>query len=177
MFIERMKGQDYIDQSRAYLNYLEEHLNNVARAFQEVSEACDGMAWVGDDSIWHTLRIEVEHHDLSKFSSIEFISYRAKFFPVQEMPEEDTFDHAWEHHKLNNTHHWESIRYNPYTPGITERDLIHMVIDWTAMGYRFGDTAEAYYIANKNKIIIQPEWLPFLESIFEALRKHNVNTN
>lgn len=38
-----MKGQDYIDKSRQYLDYLEEHLNNVQFAFTEVSDACDGM--------------------------------------------------------------------------------------------------------------------------------------
>ena len=55
-FIDRMKGQDYIDKSREYLDYLEEHLENVRQAFIELSNACDGkMMWVGDDFAWHTL--------------------------------------------------------------------------------------------------------------------------
>jgi hypothetical protein len=44
-FINRMKGQDYIDKTREYLNYLEEHLENVRRAFCELSDICVGMHW------------------------------------------------------------------------------------------------------------------------------------
>lgn len=46
-FISKMQGQDYIDKTRLYLDYLEEHLNNVAKAFADLSDACEGMYWVG----------------------------------------------------------------------------------------------------------------------------------
>lgn len=175
MFIEKMKGQDYIDKIRKYLDYLEEHLNNVAKAFQEVSEACNGMAWVGDDFTWHTLRHEVEYHDISKFSKDEFTQYRSKFFSVDDELHDTQlldmkFDNAFDNHKVKNTHHWQSIRYDDKTPGITERDIVHMVVDWTAMGYKFGDTAEAYYNANKNDIFIKEDFIPFLTEIFDRLK-------
>jgi len=165
-----MEGQKYIDQTRKYLDYLEEHLNNIARAFEEVSKACDGMAWVGDDKAWYTLKYEVEHHDLSKFSKEEFTQYRGKFYPIE--GEINTkLGSAWSNHKSANTHHWESIRCDADYPGVTERDLVHMVIDWTAMGYKFGDTAQEYYESNIMKINLLDSQIVFIYEIFDRLKK------
>lgn len=164
MFIERMAGQDYIDQARKYLNYLEEHLNNVKRAFQEVSEACKDMWWVSDDYLWHTFRSEVEWHDVSKFSQHEFTQYADKFFPTKHEPMEwhdNGFDKAWEHHKKHNRHHHETA--------MMSLDIVHMVIDWTAMGYKFNDTAKEYYEKNKDKINLSKEHKKFLYEIFDRL--------
>ena len=178
MFIEQqdMLGQQYIDQTREYLNYLEEHFANIRKAFQEISEACDGMVWVGDDNTWHTLREEVCLHDVSKFSSSEFTQYRAKFYPVtDELDSPKAFARAWVHHYLSNSHHWEYINTLSPTliaskPGLIERYLVHMVVDWQAMGYKFGDTAQAYYEANKDSIKLAPEHIEFIYQIFNRLR-------
>lgn len=168
MFIERMKGQDYIDKTREYLDYLEDHLNNIAKAFQEVSEACDGMAWVGDDFTWHTFRREVEYHDVSKFSKDEFTQYRGQFFSVDDELHdtqllEMNFDNAFENHKKLNHHHWQTTA--------TENDIVHMIIDWTAMGYKFGSTAEQYYKDNKNDIKIDKKLIPFMNEMFKRIGK------
>ncbi len=81
-FINRMAGQDYISKFREYLDYIEEHLNNVNKAFEEVSWACAAMPMIGDDHNWHTLRQEVRNHDLSKFGVEEFCAYRNSFYPI-----------------------------------------------------------------------------------------------
>ena len=163
-YINRMKGQDYIDKSRQYLDYLEEHLNNVQFAFTEVSDACDGMQWVGDDSFWHTLRADVIAHDISKFSKDEFVQYRDSFFPVNDEDKKASgIDAAWHHHKENNHHHHETCK--------TYKDIVHMVIDWTAMGYKFGDTAKIYYEANKDTIKLSAEHEAFVYEIFERIEK------
>ena len=178
MFIERMDGQDYIDKTREYLDYLEKHINNIARAFQEVSEACDGMAWVGDDFSWHTLRNEVEQHDLSKFTKEEFTQYRDNFCPTQfeldnPMSVKQNFGNAWNHHKRHNPHHHESIRYEAGLPGLTELDIVHMIVDWTAMSYKFGGSAQSYYEANADKITVRGDFLPFMYEVFSRIRKYN----
>lgn len=178
MFIEQnqMIGQDYIKQTRAYLDYLEEHLNNIRKAFQEISEACDGMTWVGDDLTWYLLKDEVCLHDLSKFSAEEFTQYRANFFPT----EYDTdniatdFEQAWKHHYSVNEHHAEFINSLPKEvldskPGLVERYLVHMIIDWTAMGYKFGDTAQQYYESNRDKINLCKKHEDFIYTIFKKL--------
>ena len=173
MFIDRLKGHDYIDATRKYLDYLEEHLNNVAKAFDELSRACEGMHWVSSDYDWHSIKHDVYLHDLSKFSPDEFVQYRAKFYPVKlnipdcgfELEEfNKDFDLACAHHKKHNSHHWESIKYY--------RDFIHMIIDWTAMSYKFGDTPWGFYEKNKSQIKL-PSWAERdVEEIFERLRKY-----
>ena len=182
MFIEKghMIGQSYINKTREYLNYLEEHFDNIRKAFQELSVACDGMTWVGDDNTWHTLRHEVCHHDISKFSTEEFVPYRNRFFPLDTTTEEDkdTFNKAWIHHYEVNEHHWEYInRLSDETtnnkPGLIERYLIHMLVDWTAMGYKFGDTAQEYYEQNKHKILLKPDQVEFIYTIFNRLAKRS----
>ncbi len=167
MFIERMAGQDYIDKTRDYLNYVEEHLENVRKAFSELSLACDGMQWVGDDYAWHMLREEVIWHDVSKLSQAELVPYTDKFYPTEHEPMEwynNGFDKAWEHHKRHNQHHHESVK--------TYTDIVHMVIDWTAMGYKFGDTAQEYYERNKDNISLSDDHEKFLYELFDKLEKY-----
>ena len=163
-FIERMKGQDYIDKTREYLDYLEEHLNNVKKAFCELSVACDGMWWVCDDMAWHTLRKEVEWHDVSKFSKEEFVQYRDSFFSVNDKDKNNSgMVEAWEHHKNKNPHHHETVR--------NRLDIIHMIIDWTAMGYKFGDTAQQYYESNKDKISLTDDQIDTMYEVFDRIKR------
>ena len=165
MYIEKnqMKATEYIKATRDYLDYLEEHIENVRKAFCEVSDKCKGMWWVSDDYQWHTLRAEVIHHDLSKFSRQEFVQYRDSFYPVRNSDKVNSrMEDAWEHHKRKNSHHHETVSYY--------MDIVHMVIDRTAMGYKFGDTAQEYYEANKNKISLSEDHKKCMYEIFECLR-------
>lgn len=156
-------GHEYIKQTRAYCDYLEEHFNNIAKAFDEVYSACKQLNFFIDDYNFHTLYREVELHDISKFSAAEFTQYREKFFPINNQQVDVTdFDKAWEHHYTNNTHHWESAT--------TQLDVVHMVIDWVAMSYKFGGTAQSYYEANLHKIKLQPDLIDFMYIIFNKLK-------
>lgn len=169
-FINRMDGQDYIEKTREYLDYIEDHLNNVKRAFTEISNACEGMWWVGDDCSWHTLRRRVEMHDLSKLSKKEFVQYRDFFYPAKAADKKNSgMDAAWENHKQQNTHHHESVEDN--------LDVVHMVIDWTAMGYKFGGTAQQYYEANREKINLSDEHVKFMYEIFDRIGRCDAQPN
>ena len=163
-FISKMKGADYIEKIREYLDYLEEHLENVRKAFCELSVICDGMWWVVDDMSWHTLRNEVEWHDVSKFSKEEFAQYRAHFFPVSDEDKRSSgMLDAWEHHKQENPHHHETVRHR--------LDVIHMIIDWTAMGYKFGDTAQQYYEKHQHKISLTDDQVATMYDMFDRIRE------
>jgi len=162
-YIEKMKGQEYIDSTRLYLDYVEKHLENVRRAFCELSDVCDGMWWVCDDYSWHSLRAEVECHDTSKFSRDEFVQYRDTFYPVSKEDRENSgMKEAWEHHKALNHHHHESLK--------SSIDVIHMIIDWTAMGYEFGGTAQEYYEENSDKIKLSPEHKKTMYEVFDKIK-------
>ena len=157
-----MTGVKHIEAIRSYLDYMEEHLFNIRKAFEEVSDACDGMPWVGDDCTWWSFRDEVINHDLSKFSSAEFIPYVEAFFPV-DGEDKKPLGEAWEHHKQHNHHHWETAEHH--------MDVVHMVIDWTAMSYKFGGTAKEYYEENAESIKLDEDNVRFMYSIFEAIEK------
>jgi hypothetical protein len=46
-----------------------------------------------------------------------------------------------------------------------------MVIDWMAMGYKFGDTAQQYYEKNKEKIKLPGYAVKFMYEIFNRINK------
>ena len=174
-----MKALMYIQKTREYLDYVEEHINNVARAWKVVQHKCKDMTFISDDFIWDQLDRSVQAHDISKLSEDELVQYRQKFYPVSGEGARMAigFDGAWEHHKKHNPHHWETwttrkqhlaARYDDYTIG-KELDCVHMVIDWMAMGYKFGDTAREYYETNKDKIEL-PEWaVKLIYEIFDRV--------
>lgn len=168
----KMEGLAHVAKVREYCDYIEEHLRNVAASWKTLQAACADMRFVYDDYVWASIRFHVQAHDLSKFSVEEFIPYQRKFCPVGESDKEG-FAAAWQHHQDRNLHHWQNWGsrefYNPYEP---EVHCVCMVIDWMAMGLKFGDTAEAYYRKNEGEIEI-PDWArSFLDKIFDRLARH-----
>lgn len=163
-FIQRMDAMDHIDKTREYLDYVEEHINNVQRAFAEIVGKCIDLA---DNKTWVSLKQDVVKHDISKLSGHEFTQYRNYFYPVGGNADKSEFDAAWEHHKANNSHHHEVVK--------TEADVIHMVIDWTAMAYKFGDSAQSYYKANKENINLKDWQLDLMHKIFDRLAEKEID--
>ena len=172
-----MKGLIHVTKIREYCDYLEEHLENVAWAWKLLQEKCKDMKFVWDDFMYATIESMVEEHDLSKFSAEEFMPYCNKFFCVEGEPNdrtEDEFMAAWDHHKEKNKHHWENWAdkefYHPYE---AECHCVCMVIDWMAMGKKFGDTAQEYYEKNKGRIKL-PDWaIRFIYEIFERIKTNS----
>jgi len=62
-----------IQKTREYLDYVEEHVNNVLKAFNIVSEKCNRVINID----WVSLYNSIQNHDLSKLSQAEFIPYRS----------------------------------------------------------------------------------------------------
>lgn len=106
-------------------------------------------------------------HNLSKFSPSEFIAYARYFYGDKEKYKEQ-FDLAWEHHFMNNKHHWEYWCYDleeywmgsiklEYCKLKTPNDMPYkyikqMICDWKGMSRKFGDTAQEFYLKNYNKM-------------------------
>lgn len=166
-----MKAIAIIEKTREYLDYLEEHIRNVERAWGEVVDKCRGMSFIVDDCKFSFLEADVMSHDVSKLSEHEFVQYRKAFYCCENEPEYDMAE-AWEHHKRWNAHHWET--WTKETPGYLspygeELCCVHMVIDWIAMSYKFGGTARDYYEENKTDIEL-PRWAEkLIYEIFEAV--------
>jgi hypothetical protein len=93
-------------------------------------------------------------HDLSKFSPAEFGAYARYFFDGKRNKLE--FDLAWLHHQRCNDHHWNWWVDGAVAWEMSEEARAEMICDWRAMGRAFGDTAQSYYLANREKIILAP---------------------
>lgn len=158
MNYEEMKASMLIVKTRQYLDYLENHLRNVAKAFSEFANAMANHSIIYDDFNYHALRSKIEHHDVSKLSEYEFTQYRDAFYPVEEKDEsaEIKMEKAWEHHKGNNDHHIERIPEEYTHSGHIA--LAHMFIDWLAMSYVFKNTPRDFYEKNHKEDNPLPEW-------------------
>ena len=186
----KVNGLFHIIKIREYCDYVEEHLRHVEESWMTLREKCQKMRFVYDDYTYWSIDHMVKEHDMSKLSPEEFIQYQRNFFPVKEgdpkalfVPTDEQnqiekdaakagFKEAWEHHKSANGHHWQNWTKNEpyYNPYEAECHCVCMVIDWMAMGLKFGDTAESYYEGHKDEIKL-PEWaVTFIHEIFEALK-------
>lgn len=119
----------------AYNQYLTEHIYNVQRAFAQTKQK---LGEILPPSVLSYAAFVVQHHDASKFSTIEFDAYRKNFYPSKEDSEgvqryaeiiEDgadvsnklrqqaldqkvAYDTAWIHHAHSNKHHpeyWHTV--------------------------------------------------------------------
>lgn len=168
-----MEGIKHINKIREYCDYIEEHLQNVEKSWKVLQEACKDMNIIYDDYLYWNIDTMVKAHDVSKMSTEEFIPYQRNFFPLGGK-DNSGIDSAWEHHLGHNQHHWEN--WTKIKEKFPNEQVCHctcMVIDWMAMGLKFGDTAEEYYKANRGHIEI-PEWAEdFINKIFLRLRNFN----
>lgn len=129
-----------LEKIKQYEEYVEEHYNNVKKAFEELinKEIPETMEYLND------LYKKVQEHDNSKWSEEEFNAYRKNFYPINEQEKEDNkeeFEKAWKHHYENNDHHWEHWLDDQGSLEslieVGERNVrlayLEMVCDWTAM--------------------------------------------
>jgi len=171
--------QKRIDKTREYLSYIEDHYNNVQKAWKELQEKCKDMRFIWDDFVFMTISSSIKNHDISKLSKEEFIPYREEFFSTDKEKKtmakliKDEFGQAWQHHQDLNDHHWQNwtISKNNYHPYFWEVCCVHMVADWMAMGYKFNDTAQSYYEKNKGEIVIPDYAEKFIYEIFTHIKE------
>ncbi|MTB53059.1 DUF5662 family protein [Lewinella sp. W8] len=161
-----------IQKFREYLDYVERHYLNVQKAWLEIKLQCNGKGFrfLDDDFVYHSIAAGVKAHDLSKLSAQEFTQYRQWFFPSEgEEKDKAAFDSAWEHHKANNDHHWQTWTKKYENHPYADAFVVEMVVDWMAMGYEFGDTPRQYYENNKDKIDL-PQWaIDLMYDIFDCV--------
>lgn len=163
--------KEKIQKFRDYLDYIEEHYDNVQKAWKLVNEKCKGQCFpfMYDDHLWFSLDAMIKKHDMSKLSEEEFTQYRQFFYPcVGEVKNKELLNKGWEHHKKNNAHHWETWT-NGERGKIQELNLVENICDWIAMSFKFGDTAKDYYEENKDDIKL-PRWAEeYMYEIFECV--------
>lgn len=155
-----------------YLDYVTEHYDNILKAWKTVQKKCFDMSFIVDENIFSQLNIEVTQHDLSKVSNFEFIPYVQQFYDdITSEKKQAEYNSAWEHHKINNSHHWENWTKNLGNDVNWQINCVHMVVDWLAMSLKFGDTVKDYYERNKDRILIPEQCLGFLNEIIDRLNE------
>lgn len=112
-------------------------------------------------------------HDLSKLLPCEFIPYAKYFYgengvKIERVSPNDSepymngrscysrnylrckreFDIAVDHHYAHNTHHWNQYKGS----SMDFKDIDEMLCDWKAMGKKFGNTAQEFYLKNYKKL-------------------------
>ena len=168
-----MKTIEVIEATQRYLDYLKRHLENVNKAWKVIQDKCSDMPFIYDDYVWSIIDGMVQIHDLSKLSEEEFVQYRRRFYPCDDGLTDEEIKQSVSHHHDHNTHHWENLARREYDQtGINYSGVpncVCMVIDWMAMGYEFGDSAQQYYESHK-EVIKLPEWaVTFIYEIFERV--------
>lgn len=163
--------EELIQNTRLYIDYIDDHYNNVQRAFRQLKLVFKDNPLIKND--WHYLILKscIEQHDKSKFYPEEFAQYRLNFFTCKdEVKDPDEFGIAWKHHYTNNHHHWQywTLPENDTNGILTLRmqiALFETVVDWTAMGYRFGNTALDYFTKHKAEITLPEFAMDYLEGL------------
>lgn len=160
---------DLTTQEQNYMDYINEHINNVQIAWGTMKIQLD-------DFLPTKVKMDVDklvnEHDRSKFTPEEFDAYRNWYYPAEgETKDAEKYNKAWVHHYTNNPHHWqfwkdkEDATLEDKIPYILE-----MIADWTAMGYKYNDTPQQFYEKEKSNIVMTDDARKYLEDILQRLK-------
>lgn len=185
-----------------YMAYIDEHKNNVLKAFDNL---LNKVILKGNTKLekimrdWSLESADLKYHDLSKYTQVEFDAYRRKFHPTTSEKQEDDqeklkiideqFEEAWFHHYTSNNHHpayWTHVNENgeiSRTP-FPARDMpietiIHMICDWEAMSIKFGGTTIEWYIskAHKERKNMSKNTIKVLEDLLKEIYSYDGEFN
>jgi len=141
------------DKEQEYKNYIEEHINNTKKAWQQVQNKLKGEYEISDE-LKKKINTLIENHDKSKYSKEEFEGYRQFFFPeTGKEKNKEEFNKSWKHHYTINKHHWQHW----VGKKMPLEYIIEQLCDWKAMSMKFGDTPQSYYNKEKARIDFTPE--------------------
>ena len=152
---------------KEYLDYINEHILNVQKAFAEyflpLLDKSNLSSVLSDEELKEGIRkaaVTVKDHDASKFGDEEFDGYREKYYPTAtetadpelQLQVEEKSEIAWIHHYHHNWHHpmyWVDPKTNEKLDMNLEA-IIEMICDWIAMDMKYHTGVIEWY---ENKAI------------------------
>lgn len=169
----------YETQVEAYRKYIDKHIANVQKAFNEYGqELCKRLK-----IDYRRLATCVSDHDKSKYSEEEFEGYRRWYYPTDEEEKDkndpslyykEYYDQAWLHHLKNNAHHPEFwIRTTDDGFDYIDMDkyaIAEMLLDWTAMSYKGGDSTYDYYNNNITSKPFSANTISIIDSVIDIFK-------
>lgn len=176
------KMEELLHKTREYLDYVENHYNNIKKAYVVLEKAIKGKElWFSDPVFTEYMDGRIKTHDMSKLSVEEFVQYRQRFYPTsyEVVMDKEVFKGAWSNHCEVNDHHWQNwTRKYDKLDNESLGAILENVIDWMAMGYEFGDTALEYYEANPQISESIPGWAKeTLKKVLEYVEDYQNSLN
>lgn len=176
--------------SEKYNQYIQEHKENVGKAFDWLSEKLPEI--FDNDTFMGECEFQCKFaHDKSKYSAEEYDAYDKYFYGGNKSYEVvQNFNKAWLHHIHNNPHHWQHwilINDNPDEGEIIldmpDLYIIEMICDWWSFSWKKGDLKEIFkwYDERKDHIKLSEkthkEVNNILYKIWKKLNESDVNEN
>lgn len=158
-----------------YLDYLEEHVENVIRSWNEMLRpALESGGY--QKELLDQIEEKIHQHDSSKYSEVEFDAYLNWFYPSEGFPkDQNAYDLAWLHHQKTNPHHWQYwclIR----DEGVIEpldmpfESICEMICDWHSFSATDqNSTAYNYYCDNIENFKFSPHTKATVEYLLQYL--------
>lgn len=167
-----------------YDEYLQEHKNNVHKAFLWLKDHYFPK-YIFDNNFINELEHATQfNHDASKISDEEYMSYDQHFYGNRSFENEESFLYAWNHHLHNNPHHWQYwILVNDDKDNgeklleIPDIYIFEMICDWWSFSWRNNNLFEIFdwYEKGKDYRKINPVSLEKIETILDTI-KHLLET-
>lgn len=168
--------------SDQYIDYLREHIGNVAKAIHWMIDhqiIPEGIPGSKNDMIFMAMS-----HDNSKYSREEFNAYDDYFYGKKGRDEDDievidsTFDYAWLHHIHWNPHHWQHWVLLEDEGKIKPLEMpvefvYEMIADWWSFSFKKGNLYEIFdwYEEHKNRIHLHEKTRKLVEETLLLIRK------
>lgn len=167
--------------SMEYDNYIEDHKNNVLKAYKWIREKLPKytVLSVDTDMEWQLMF----GHDESKKTLVEYKAYDDYFYGNNRsfMVVED-FNYAWLHHIHNNPHHWQywvlieddpeggAMVVNPLE--IPHNYVMEMICDWWSFSWKIGDLYSIFtwYDEHKKTMKLAANTRLLVESILADIK-------
>ena len=174
--------------SEKYNEYIIEHRQNVAKAFNWLVENLPELftdSKFESDCEW----LCCFEHDQSKFDDEEYEAYDAYFYGGNKSYQVvQDFNKAWLHHIHNNPHHWQHWVLINDEPGegmkildMPDVYIIEMICDWWAFSWKAGKLGEIFEWYNTHKDYMKlsdytrKKVMDILEKIHAKLAESDVN--
>lgn len=162
-----------------YDEYLQEHKNNVHKAFLWLKDHYFPKHIFDNDFINELEHMTQFDHDTSKTDAEEYDAYDQHFYGNRSYDNEQAFLYAWNHHLHNNPHHWQHwILVNDDKDNgeklleIPDKFIFEMICDWWSFSWRNGNLYEIFdwYEKGKEYRKINPVSLEKIETILMTIK-------
>lgn len=160
---------------KKYDEYLEEHIDNVKKAYNLLVK--EGI--FEEDEITESI---INEHDKSKYDKEEYYPYGEYFYGDKkdvEHKDDIEFQNAWLHHQHHNPHHWqhwllkEDENKELIALEMPKKYVKEMICDWLSFSIKSGDLQEIHkwYKENKKKQILHEKTRELVEKYLEKIKE------